>query len=212
VGRRRQDGGAAGAEPAARLGAAFDEARFGPAGILNLRASLPTGEEAARRADAWLRMRQAAGAGDVLVITGRGRGSLDGIPAVRDAVVRLFSALRRSGVVADVREHTAGAFVVRLAPLRALVEAPRRQRRSPPLRPREPAAVAGLEPETRAALHRLAVLALTALGVQRPADGFVEDEMARQLASLVRTVPDGPDRERALRAVLSRAIAEYENA
>ena len=53
---------------------AFDEARFGAERTLNLRASFPTAAEATRRADLWLRERQMAKAGEVLVITGRGAG------------------------------------------------------------------------------------------------------------------------------------------
>jgi hypothetical protein len=189
---------------------AFDEARFGRDRILNLRASMPTGAEAARRADVWLRERQAAKAGDVLIITGRGRGSLDGIPVVRDAIVRLFPALRRAGVIRDVREHGQGSFVVSLAPLHALVEAPRRRRRPPPVRPVSPEVLAGLEAETRDVLRRLAIAALAALGVRDPSDLFVTDEMIRQFSTLAPTVPADTDRESVLRAVLRRALEEYE--
>ena len=45
---------------------ALDEARFGSDRTLNLRASLPTAQEAVRRAEAWLRERQVAGATEVL--------------------------------------------------------------------------------------------------------------------------------------------------
>ena len=37
---------------------AFDEVRFGATRTLNLRESLPTGAEAARRLEAWLRQHQ----------------------------------------------------------------------------------------------------------------------------------------------------------
>src|SRR5258705_116075 len=42
----------------AALQRAFDEARFGAARTLNLRESLPTGAEAARRVESWLRQHQ----------------------------------------------------------------------------------------------------------------------------------------------------------
>ncbi len=189
---------------------ALDEARFGRERILNLRASLPTGAEAVRRAELWLRERQAAKAGDVLIITGRGRGSLDGVPVVRDAIVRLFPALRRAGVIRDVREHSQGSFVVSLAPLQALVDAPRRQRRSPPVPALAPEMLAGLDSETHTVLRRLAIAALAALGIRDPSEPFVTDEMIRQFSTFVGAVSAGVDREIALRAVLQRALEEYD--
>src|SRR5918911_80257 len=92
---------------------AFDEARYGAARTLNLRAALPTPWEATVRADAWLRQQQAAGAPEVLVITGRGKGSAGGVSPVRTAVVTLLSLLQRPGGVEGVREHPAGSFVGR---------------------------------------------------------------------------------------------------
>ena len=61
---------------------------------LDLRATMPTAAEAERRAEAWLRERQATTGGEVLVITGRGRGSVDGIAVVRRAVERLLARTR----------------------------------------------------------------------------------------------------------------------
>src|ERR687890_2298779 len=103
---------------------AFDEARFGNDRTLNLRDRLPTAEQAAERTERWLRERQVLGGGEVLLIPGRGNGSEGGVSVVRDAVLRRLASLRRRNVVADVREHTAGSFVVALAPLAALVDAP----------------------------------------------------------------------------------------
>lgn len=190
---------------------ALDEARFGSERTLNLRATLPSAEEATRRAEAWLRQQQVAGAGEVLVVTGRGNSSPDGVSVVREAVGRLLSSLRRRGVVADVREHTPGSYVVRLASLRDLAEAPRRKRERATPAPvhADPPAIAALEPETRALLRRLAEQALDALGVAT-GEPFVDAEMVRQFALLAAGVPDGADRERRLRMVLARAIAEYE--
>jgi len=201
---------AAAPAPATSIGFALDEVHFGRDRILNLRASLPTGAEAARRAEAWLRERQAAMAGDVLVITGRGRGSLDGIPVVRDAIVRLLPALRRAGVIAGAREHRPGGFVVQLAPLQALVDAPRRRRPTPAPPSPDPQAVVGLDRATRDMLRRLATAALVALGLRNPSDQFIADEMVRQFTTLAAAVPPGADRERSLRAVLARAIEELD--
>ncbi|MGH7709758.1 MAG: hypothetical protein ACREOG_00650, partial [Gemmatimonadaceae bacterium] len=55
---------------------AFDEAQFGEARTLNLRDGLPSGADAAARADAWLRLKQVEGVREVLVITGRGANSV----------------------------------------------------------------------------------------------------------------------------------------
>jgi hypothetical protein len=189
---------------------ALDEARYGRDRILNLHASLPTGAEAVRRVDAWLRERQAATAGEVLVITGRGRGSLDGVPVVREAIVQLLPRLRRAGVIADAREHGEGAFVVRLAPLQALVDAPLRRRASAQAPASDPEALSGLDPEMRALLRRLAIASLLSVGVRRPPDLFIAQEMARQFTILAAAVRDADHHETALRAVVMRALEEYE--
>lgn len=105
------------------LAAAFDEARFGPARTLDLRAGLPTVAEALRRAEPWLRERQMAHAGEVLVITGRGLGSPGGVGAIRAAIGPMLTRLKRAGVIERVAEHNAGAFVVALAQIPALFEA-----------------------------------------------------------------------------------------
>src|SRR5919109_1274041 len=86
--------------PLTKLWQAFDEARFGSERTLNLRASLPTPDEATRRAELWLRQQQIAQPGDVLIITGRGKGSPEGVSAVREAVIRLLHSLKRKGIVA----------------------------------------------------------------------------------------------------------------
>jgi hypothetical protein len=201
--------------PRTDIGRAFDEARFGPSRTLNLREGLPTGDEAVRRAELWLRARQAESVDDVvdvLIITGRGNGSVDGVGVIRQAITRLFPTLRRRGVIMDAREHSPGSFVVRLAPLRALVEAPHRSRRDvlPPPVPRDPASLRGLAPETRDQLRLLGHAALAALGVQLVTESMLGDEMVRQFARLAGTVPDGPDRESRLDAAIRRALDEYD--
>src|SRR5262245_45437664 len=107
---------------------AFDELRFGPARTLNLREHLPTANEARTRAERWLRGKQVERAGEVLVITGRGKHSEGGTPVVRQAIVQLFASLRRRNVIEAWAEHTPGSFVVTLAPVRALFEVPKRRR------------------------------------------------------------------------------------
>ena len=82
---------------------AFDEAQFGLKNTLNLRESLPTAADARFRTEAWLRERQVSRAGEVLVITGRGNQSPNGISPVREAIVSLLPLLRRRGVVSEWR-------------------------------------------------------------------------------------------------------------
>jgi len=106
---------------------AFDEAAFGQKNTLNLRESLPTVADARFRVEAWLRERQVGGAREVLVITGRGNQSPGGVSPVREGIVALLPSLRRRGVVSDWKEHTSGSFVVRLAPISSLLNAPRRK-------------------------------------------------------------------------------------
>jgi hypothetical protein len=186
---------------------AYDEARFGAERTLNLRASTPTVTDATFRTEAWLRERQASLGGEVLIITGRGNRSEDGYSVVREAVAKLLRSLKRKGVVEDLAEHTAGSFVVALAPMRRLFESPRRSRESPPPRPAPGATLVGLEPATRTLLHELATRSLDSLGID--ADGsFLDDEMGRQLGLLLRAVPDGADREARLREAITRTLSE----
>ena len=186
---------------------ALDEARFGRERTLNLRATLPRPKDAEARCEAWLRERQVAKSDELLIITGRGINSWDGESVVREAIVRLLGSLRRRGVVDAWHEHTPGSFVVTVAPIRALREAPRRsgQRRRITT---DPVALRGLPPGTRSRLRELAQLALEQLGI-RDTDAFLEDEMVSQFTELARGVPEGPDRERRLLAAIERTIDEY---
>src|SRR5688500_4826333 len=194
---RRRDGIVA-------LHRALDEARFGRERTLNLRATLPRPKEAETRCEAWLRERQVAKSDELLVITGRGVNSWDGQSVVREAIVRLLASLRRRGVVASWHEHTPGSFVVTVAPIRSLREAPRRSRERRAI-VTDPAALRGLPSPTRARLRELAHLALEQLGI-RDRDAFIEDEMVSQFTELARGVPDGPDRDRRLLAAIERTI------
>ena len=191
---------------------ALDEVRFGAQRTLNLRSTLPTVADAVARAEAWLRERQVTVSGDVLVITGRGRGSPDGVSAVRDAVGKLLVSLRRRGVVAEFADHTPGSFVVRLAPVADLLAAPRRRReRAAPVEPTPPGVLDALDPSTRARLHDLAVRSLTGLGTSLTGH-FVGDEMLRQFSVLAASIPPGRGREERLRRAISRAIEELDEA
>ena len=194
----------------AGLQQAFDEARFGPTRTLNLRASLPTGYEAATRLERWLRQHQVQQSSEVLVITGRGNNSEAGISVVREASIRVLHELKRKGVVEDFAEHTPGSFVVTLATMRAMLDAPgRRREQTPPPKPAAPPTLDALTEETRQALRVLAERSLDALGV-RDRTPFLEGEMLRLFGSLASTVPEGPDRERRLRTAIRAVMSEYD--
>jgi len=191
---------------------AFDEARFGPARTLDLRTSLPSGAEAARRAEPWLRERQMARAGDVLVITGRGRGSPGGIAVVREVIRKLIGTLKRKGVVSAVAEHTAGSFVVTLAPVRALFETvPRSRSNDARVRAADPKELRALDAPTRATLRGLAERSLEVLGAPRT-EGFVHDEMVRQFSILSSAVAhDETDREGRLQFLIEAARNAFDD-
>ncbi|HEV8217324.1 MAG TPA: Smr/MutS family protein [Gemmatimonadaceae bacterium] len=189
---------------------AFDEARFGSQRTLNLRESLPTADQATKRAESWLRQSQVARAGEVLIITGRGRGSDGGISVVREAINALLHVLRRRGVVREFREHTAGSFVVTLAPIAELWEAPRRKRdRATAEPPNQPPTLQGLDEHTRVLLHDLAERALEGLGVKDTAE-FIEGEMARQFSAIAASIGAGRDDEAALREAIRAALEQHE--
>lgn len=191
----------------AGLWQAFDDARFGAERTLNLRESLPTADEAAVRLERWLRQKQVEHAEQVLVITGRGNNSEGGVSRVREASIRVLHAMRRANVITEHAEHTAGSFVVTLAKVSALAEAPKRRRHTLPPTP-QPPSLDALSEETRTLLRHLAENALDHLGV-RDRDRFVEGEMLRQFGAIAAGVPDGPDREHRLQQALKRAMEEY---
>jgi hypothetical protein len=194
----------------APLNQAFDEARFGARRTLNLRAQLPTVADAVQRAEQWLRQQQVDGAAEVLVITGRGAGSEGGVSPVREAIARLLPSLRRRNVVRAFTEHTAGSFVITLAPVRALFEVPKRRRERSPARLLVPVSpqLAALEADTVALLAELATLQLQGLGVRDATPAMVEDEMVRQFAALSPAVGAGADAEARLQQALVRALEE----
>lgn len=193
----------------AGLQQAFDEVRFGAARTLNLRESLPTGAEAARRVDAWLRQQQVEQAGELLVITGRGNNSESGIAVVREATLRVFHELRRRGVVQDFVEHTPGSFVVTVAPVKQARDVRSRGEAPTVPPPPLPPTLTALDESTRDRLRVLAERSLDALGV-RERGPFVENEMLRLFGELAADAGTGSDREAQLRAAIARALAEVD--
>jgi len=188
---------------------AMDEANFGLGRTLNLRDSLPAAAEARARAEVWLKARQVTEAGDVLVITGRGNQSMNGIGVIRQEILALLPSLRRRGIVSAWKEHTPGSFVISLAPINALLDAPKRRRSEPLERSAvsAPASLAALEPETLRLLHELAIQNLEMIGVVA-AGSFVGPEMERTFAALAGSITSGPDMEKALRDAITNAINE----
>ena len=153
-----------------------------------------------------------ARAGDVLIVTGRGRGSPGGHGVVREAVKKLFGVLKPQGVITRVTEHNPGAFVVELASIRALFDRPPRSRpRVSPATAPDPAEVATLDAVTRAELRILAEHSLRQLGV--PLDPtFVQDEMLRQFSVLARGIdPDETDKEARFRFLIAASRAAFED-
>jgi hypothetical protein len=171
---------------------------------------LPSAAEAADRAEQWLRQKQVERAGSVLIITGRGAQSPDGISVVRAAVIKRLTSLRRRGVVASWREHTPGSVIVEPAPVGALFEQLPRRREPRRRAVLDPGSLNALAPATRSALRHLATRSLEALGVRDP-DAFVEAEMLKQFAALAAALPVEGDRESALRAAIAQALDELDS-
>lgn len=188
---------------------AFDEVRFGASRTLNLRLTLPTASEAAQRVENWLRQHQALKSGEVLVITGRGNNSEGGVSVVREASMRVFHEMKRKGIIKDFSEHTAGSFVVSLAPMSAMVDAARTRDR-PPLPPlASPPTLASLGAETRQELRALAERSLDSLGVLERGP-FLDDEMLRLFGSLAGNIKPDEDREVSLRRAIAAAMNDYD--
>ena len=150
-------------------------------------------------------MKQAEGAREVLVVTGRGNQSFARVPVVREAVRRLLALLSTRGVVAEHSEHSPGSFAVRLAPLGGS---------RPPARGHDdrrgrdrcvaPPTLDGLSDETRDLLRRLADGTLSSLGVRDPSPRFVRDENGAAVRSARRVAAAGRragDRPRAAAAI-----------
>lgn len=188
---------------------ALDRARFGPLRTLNVRASTLTGDDSAMRVEAWLRSKQVELEGEVLIITGRGAGSFAGVPVVKEAARKVFARLRRQGVIERFGEDTPGSFVVKLAPLRALLEAPRRRGTPVQNRHRGGANIAGLRAEVQERVRYLAMRSLDALGIRNATEKQIASEVERQFSMISRTVPPGVDPDAWVDQAVHRALQEY---
>ena len=185
------------------LARALDTIQFGERNILNLRESLPSAADAAQRAEKWLRQKQVEAVAEVLIVTGRGNNSENGISPVREAIIRLIASLRRRNIVERYEEHTPGSFSVRLASIGAMIDAPRRRRERE--RPKRDEPLPELSPSNRRLLRDLAERSLEGLGIKQTHE-FLETEMQRQLRAISDALGDGPDREGRLRAALRAAL------
>src|SRR5207237_1302702 len=117
-------------------------------------------------------------------------------------------ALKRRGVVESHREPADGSFVVRLAAVPALWEAPRRTRaRGSAIQPANPASLDALDADTLALLRQLAQRSLETLGVADE-PGFLTREMLRHLSAVADSIGTGASRDVKLRAALEAALAQ----
>jgi hypothetical protein len=189
---------------------AFDEIEFGPANTLNLRESLPSAADARFRTEAWLRERQISRATEVLVITGRGNQSPNGVSVVREAILSLLPSLRRRGVVSEWREHSPGSFVVKPGSISSLLEAPRRKGdRTTNASTVNPESLKNLDRSTLELLRQLAIRSLESLGAREP-DKFVEAEMLTKFHSLAGGISPGEQGEARLRGAIKAALDQLD--
>jgi Smr domain. len=188
---------------------ALDEAAFGSGRTLNLRESLPSADQARTRAESWLRERQMTLGGEVLVITGRGNNSPDGVSAVRTTISSLLQTLQRKNVVRSWKQHSPGSFVAMLAPASELFDAPTRRKDRPdrPTMPK-PGALAGLSNETLVLLRMLATRSLQSLGVKDTA-AFLTAEMEKKFTAISGALGATLD-ESNFRTAVERALDEID--
>ena len=187
---------------------ALDEAAFGAERTLNLRESLPSAAEARSRTEVWLKARQVTKPEEVLVITGRGNQSLGGVGIIRQEILGMMPSLRRRGIVESWREHSPGSLVIKLAPLSALLSAPKRRRDAGKFSGKvRDVDLAGLNAETKRLLRALAIQNLSVLGVD-DTEEFINREIERTFSALTAALPPDADREGLLRESIRRAIEE----
>ena len=114
-------------------------------------------------------------------------------------------------MIVEWNEHSPGSFVVSLAPISALLDAPRRKRdqQDSPLTS-TPASLDGLERSTLELLRKLAQRSLEALGAHVP-QKFIEAEMLSQFNTLAPGVQAGADGERRLREAIVSALEQLDD-
>jgi hypothetical protein len=147
--------------------------------------------------------------GEVLIITGRGNNSPDGVSVVRMTIVSLLQILQRKKVVKSWRQHSPGSFVAALAPASELFDAPLRNKdRVARSAPPKPGALAGLSDETLVLLRTLATRSLQALGVNETA-AFLTAEMETKFTAISAALT-APLNETQFRDAVERALDEID--
>jgi len=158
-------------------------------------------------------MHQVMRSENVLVITGRGNQSINGVGVIREAITALLHSLRRRGVVKSWAEHTPGSVVVTLAPVSTLLGTPKRNRVEESNDQQQPVpfppSLAGLHPKTVSLLRQVAVRTIESLGVSKT-ELFVKDEMQKTFVTLSKTLPPTVDREAMLRHALRNALDDLD--
>jgi DNA-nicking Smr family endonuclease len=123
-----------------------------------------TGDQARRRAEQWMRDRQAEGVRTVVLVTGRGLHS-QGIPVVRNEVQHVLEELKGTLVVRWHSTHFGGSFQVELR--KPPQEPPRRVEREPALLREAPPDVALRAAEALAELGIASTPALLEAEIRR---------------------------------------------
>lgn len=125
--------------------------------------------------------------------------------------MKLLPALHRRGVVSEWREHSPGSLVVRLQPITALLNAPRRRRDRDNVlhKPAGPQALSALDQNTLRLLRNLALRSLDSLGV-RDTEKFVDAEMLEKFNSLAASIPEGEGSEERLQRAIATALEQLD--
>jgi len=113
--------------------------------------------------------------------------------------------------VSEWKEHTSGSFVVRLASISSLLDAPRRKRERGAIQETSnPDSIKALDSSTLSLLRRLAIRSLESLGVRDPTS-FVEAEMLAKFNSLAGGITPGAEGEARLREAIKAALEQLDN-
>lgn len=112
--------------------------------------------------------------------------------------------------MSEWREHSPGSFVVKLASISSLLEAPRRKRDRTRTEPAiNPESIKHLDRTTLELLRRLAIRNLESLGIREP-EKFVEAEMLAKFHSLAGGINPGEQGEARLREAIQVALEQLD--
>jgi len=136
----------------------------------------------------------------------------ESLPSAADARFRTEAWLRERQIsrANEWKEHSPGSFVVKLASISSLLEAPRRKRDRTPISPTlNPESLKDLDHSTLELLRRLAIRTLESLGMREP-DKFVEAEMLSKFHSLAGGINPGEQGEARLREAIKAALDQLD--